>query len=115
MLYIMMLSDKGLSVDTCNANGDTILLLAGKLSIKDNLRLIQKLLELKADPTRRNSKGECFNSVLSEEALIQKEIISKSSGELTGIGFEGFWYFRFCIVLFVVFVPIVMAFVFGRR
>lgn len=64
-----MLGERGANLNIQNNNGDTPLILCAKNGGKDNIRIIQKLLELKADPNIKNKDNETFYSVLGLEAL----------------------------------------------
>ena len=64
-----LLSEKGIDINMTNNDNDTALILAAKSGIKDNIRLVQKMIELKADPYIENKKGESFYSIVSQEAI----------------------------------------------
>lgn len=61
-----------------NNDCDTPLILAAKNGIKDNIRIVQKMLELKADPYIENKKGESFYSIVSQEAVYNHFIYDDS-------------------------------------
>jgi ankyrin repeat protein len=61
-----------------NNDNDTPLILAAKNGIKDNIRIVQKMLELKADPFLENKSGDSFYSIVSQEALLNKFIYDDS-------------------------------------
>ena len=67
-----MLADKGININVQNNEGDTPLILCAKNGAKDNIRIIQKLLEINADSNVKNRKGDSFYSILSEEAEKEK-------------------------------------------
>jgi ankyrin repeat protein len=73
-----MLAEKGMDLNMQNNDNDTALILAAKNGIKDNIRIVQKMLELKADPFLENKNGESFYSIVSQEALINKYIYDES-------------------------------------
>ena len=64
-----MLQEKGLSIDISNNNGDSILLLCAKDGIRNNIRIISKIIELGASKTVKNKDNECFNSLAYEQIL----------------------------------------------
>jgi ankyrin repeat protein len=64
-----MLVDKGMNINCKNNEGDTPLLIATKRGIKENIRLIQKLLELKCNTEIINNSNECFYSLVHKESL----------------------------------------------
>jgi ankyrin repeat protein len=70
-----MLAEKGIDINNTNLDGDTCLHLCAQNGAKENIRIIQKLLELKADPNIKNLKGESFYSLLGNEG---EERISSS-------------------------------------
>ncbi len=63
-----MLAEKGINVNIQNKEGDTALILCAKNGSKENIRIIQKLLNFKADPNIENFKNESFYSIISLEA-----------------------------------------------
>jgi ankyrin repeat protein len=80
LLYVIMLVEKGMDINSKNNEGDTSLHLCAQNGAKENIRIIQKLLEFKADPNITNSKGENFYSLLGhemEEKFSNSEIISE--------------------------------------
>jgi len=78
ILYIILLADKGLNLNITNDDNDTALILAARNGIKDNIRIVQKMLELKADPFIENKKGESFYSIVSQEAVYNHFIYEDS-------------------------------------
>jgi ankyrin repeat protein len=68
LLYVIMFGEKGMKINIQNNEGDPPLILCAKNGAKENIRIIQKLLELKADSNIKNKKGESFYSILNEEA-----------------------------------------------
>jgi len=72
LLYVIMLGDKGIDVNVKNNEGDSPLLLCVKNGAKENIRIIQKLLEMNADSNLKNRKGDSFYSLLSDEAEKEK-------------------------------------------
>ena len=64
-----MLVDKGININEVNGDGDTALILVAKTGVKENIRIIQKLLELKCDASIENNKNQSFYSIVHEEAL----------------------------------------------
>lgn len=67
-----MLYEKGIDINIQNNDGDSPLILSVKNGAKENIRIIQKLLEMKADANIKNKKGESFYSILSHEAEKEK-------------------------------------------
>ena len=63
-----MLAEKGVDLNKQNKDGDTPLNLCAITGAKENIRIIQKLLTLNADPNIKNKKGENFYSLLGTEA-----------------------------------------------
>ena len=63
-----MLAEKGMNVNIQNKDGDTALNLCAKNGAKENIRIIQKLLEFKSDPLIENNKEETFYTILSLES-----------------------------------------------
>lgn len=68
LLYVIMLAERGIDVNLQNSEGDTALNLCAKNGAKDNIRIIQKLLEFKADPSICNYQGQSFYEILSQES-----------------------------------------------
>lgn len=75
LLYTIMLGEKGCNVNIQNNSGDTPLIMCAKNGAKENIRIIQKLLEIKADPYIENFAGESFYSILSSEAEKQNFVV----------------------------------------
>ena len=67
-----MLGEKGININLQNNEGDSPLVLCVKNGAKENIRIIQKLLEMSADSNIKNRKGDSFYSLLSEEAEKEK-------------------------------------------
>jgi ankyrin repeat protein len=63
-----MLTERGSNINIRNRSGDTPLITCVKNGGKENIRIIQKLMEMKADPSIVNNEGESFYSILSNEA-----------------------------------------------
>ena len=63
-----MLSERGIDVNIQNSEGDTALNLCAKNGAKENIRIIQKLFEFKADPSIPNNQGNTFYEILYLEA-----------------------------------------------
>ncbi len=63
-----MLGERGINVNIQNNEGDTPLILCAKGGARDNIKIIQKLLEFKADSIIKNKIGQSFYTILSEEA-----------------------------------------------
>ncbi len=72
LLYVIMLGDKGININVQNNEGDSPLILCVKNGAKENIRIIQKLLEMNADSNIKNRKGDSFYSLMSEEAEKEK-------------------------------------------
>jgi hypothetical protein len=64
-----MLVERGVNINEVNGEGDTALIMVAKLGVKDNIRIIQKLLELKCDASIENNKNQTFYTIVHEEAL----------------------------------------------
>lgn len=64
-----MLVERGLNINETNNEGETPLILVAKSGVKDNIRLIQKLLELKCDASMENFKNQSFYSIVTNEAV----------------------------------------------
>lgn len=64
-----MLVERGHNINDTNLEGDTALILISKSGVKDNIRVIQKLLELKCDAGIENNKNQSFYSIVHNEAL----------------------------------------------
>jgi ankyrin repeat protein len=80
LLYVIMLTEKGIDVNIRNNDGDTALILAAKNGAKENIRLIQKLLESNSDSGILNNKGQSFFSVMGEEAKKSSAIQEEEEG-----------------------------------
>ena len=73
-----MLAEKGININIQNRNGDTALNLCAKKGAKENIRIIQKLLEFKSNPLLENQNQENFYSILSVESKKEKNEINSS-------------------------------------
>jgi len=78
IFYIIQLADRGIDLNMVNNDSDTALILTAKNGIKDNIRIVQKMLELKADPYIENKQGESFYSIVSQEAKYNHFICNDS-------------------------------------
>jgi ankyrin repeat protein len=67
-----MLGEKGININAQNKEGDTPLILCVKNGAKENIRIIQKLLEMNAESNIKNKKGESFYGLLNDEAEKEK-------------------------------------------
>ena len=64
-----MLVERGVNINEVNNEGDTALILVAKSGVKENIRIVQKLLEMNCDATIENLKGESFYSMVHGEAV----------------------------------------------
>jgi ankyrin repeat protein len=67
-----MLVEKGININVQNSEGDTPLILCAKNGGKENIRIIQKMLEMNADSNIKNNKEESFYSIMNDEAEKEK-------------------------------------------
>jgi ankyrin repeat protein len=81
LLYVIMLAERGIDVNLKNSEGDTALNLCAKNGAKDNIRIIQKLLEFKADPSISNHQGQSFYEILGQESERNTEYSDKLSDD----------------------------------
>lgn len=81
LLYIIMLAERGINLNMQNNQGDTALNICAKNGAKENIRLIQKLLEFKCDPNIPNNKSETFYTILSVESEKEKFEYDQSDEE----------------------------------
>lgn len=72
-----MLGEKGLNINHQNNNGDTPLLVAAKLGAKQNIRIIQKLLEFNANKEITNNNKESFYYIIGKESLSSNPITTQ--------------------------------------
>lgn len=64
-----------MNINEKDIDNNTILLKVCKLGIKDNLRLIQKIIELGGDPNITNVDGDNYYSIIKNEAVTNNEFI----------------------------------------
>ena len=60
LLYAGMLLDKGVDVNWKDKQGNTALMVAAKKNPKENVRLIQMLIEIGGSVEDVNNEGDCF-------------------------------------------------------
>jgi ankyrin repeat protein len=64
-----MLIEKGVDVNCKDKQGNTALMVAAKKNPKENVRLIQMLIEKGGNVDDVNNEGDCFYSLLGKEAV----------------------------------------------
>lgn len=64
-----------MNINEKDIDNNTILLKVCKLGIKDNLRLIQKIIELGGDPSITNVNGDNYYSIIKSEAITNNEFL----------------------------------------
>ena len=69
LLYAGMLIEKGVDVNCKDKQGNTALMVAAKKNPKENVRLIQMLIEKGGNVDDVNNEGDCFYSLLGKEAV----------------------------------------------
>lgn len=68
MFYAALLIEKGINVNIKNKEGNTALMLCASNNPKENVRIIQLLLNSKADADLINNEGDTFYSIMGKEA-----------------------------------------------
>lgn len=77
LLYTIMLHEKGMNINKTDKDGNTILLLSAKNGIKNNYRLIRKIIDIGGDLFLKNNKKESFYDYLYSEAMKDKKFIKE--------------------------------------
>lgn len=73
LLYVIMLTERKIDLNLRNHSGDTALHTCVHTGAKENIRIIQKLLDYNADANILNNHGQSFYSLLGEEFEKQEE------------------------------------------
>ena len=103
-----MLIDKGLNINLINNNGDTPIILLAKNGTKDNIRIIQKLIEYKPNLDIENNNKESFYSIINDEAIREN---FKFESELLNNKNKSIDLFKFTEIAFLYFVvPFIFLF-----
>ena len=79
ILYVIILYEKGMNIDTRDKDNNTILILSALDGIKKNLRLIKKLIELGANQENKNNNNQSFNSLAYKEAMNNNQFVKQSN------------------------------------
>ena len=79
LLYILMLTEKGVNINVLDKEKSNILLHATRSGIKNNLRLINKIIEIGGDKNMKNINGENFYTEVKKQCLNDEGFLSEMS------------------------------------